>query len=1049
MVATDTGPRVRDAAEGAELARRLIAECKATRSEELDLGGLQLEELPAELLELTWLKRLWLGADKFSRETAVLIGRKRRNALQALPRAFGDALAQLELLDLGRNQIGDAGAAHLAGLKALTRLDLRDNGIGDDGAAHLAGLAALTSLDLSHNGIGADGATHLAGLKALTSLDLSFNEIGDEGAAHLAGLKALTSLDLRGIRRRGGNWISAAGAAHLAGLTALTSLDLSGNRIGADGAAHLAGLKALTRLSLRGNKIGAEGAAHLAGLTALTSLDLGGNRRLGGNEVGAEGARAILDAWGSRENAASAQHLDLTYNGDTDALLPQEILQTKRPAEILAAWKSRQLAEQSKEGVKPFNEAKLLIVGEEAVGKTSLLRYLSQAKPRIEGHAKTKGVDLVRWRLERQEAHKKWTLNAWDFAGQDTTFGTHQFFLTHRSIYLLVLTDRTENRRSYDEDLEKWLNTIRNRGGDSPVIVVINQSDEEKAKRVAAKTGKWGVTLDEEELREKVPNIVKILRTSCDANAYAARTISDLEDAIVDVLENAPQLDSIREPVPREWLRTKDRVIAEASDRKILPLSRYKEICQEPFREGVEPDALKGPAIEDPNLQRALLSMLSNLGVIVAYGLDEDASPTREKTLLDPNWLTDAFYSVLDSALIRDQHGEFSRSDLPLLLDEQAYPPKDHHFIVEMMMDGGIELAIPCGDRDADRYLMPQALDDKQPPIGSHIFDGEGVTRFRYRYRFLPPSFMPKFIVRTAARSYDPPHRWLTGVWLRINDCPVQVIESRVNNAPQIDISVAGPSENHWDTLRATREFMDQLHHDNPGAEPEPLVPLPDQPNLHVEVARLEKAAQHPKRGLDYALDVVGAERDYTVRELLEAGCYNRSEAKRPDESEPAEPQVDGNPSGRPAADGRKGVGWAAHWRVLSACALGVVFGLVFWLRNPLAIENQFDLGILSVLGGLAVALLMGFILMIVNFLFNPAFFYKRFILWLLPTVLASSWMLKAVAPALKRYFEDVPVLKDIDFGNIISDEHVYVVAGLIAFAIVADVVLQLFKKEK
>lgn len=51
---------------------------------------------------------------------------------------------------------------------------------------------------------------------------------------------------------------------------------------------------------------------------------------------------------------------------------------------------------------------------------------------------------------------------------------THRFFLTARSLYLLVLEDRRED----DHSVRDWLKTIRNRGADSPILVVINKSDE-------------------------------------------------------------------------------------------------------------------------------------------------------------------------------------------------------------------------------------------------------------------------------------------------------------------------------------------------------------------------------------------------------------------------------------------------------------------------------------------------------------------------------------------------------------------------------------------
>jgi internalin A len=58
-------------------------------------------------------------------------------------------------------------------------------------------------------------------------------------------------------------------------------------------------------------------------------------------------------------------------------------------------------------------------------------------------------------------------VNFWDFGGQEIMHATHQFFLSKRSLYILVLDGRK------DEKPEYWLKLIENFGGDSPVLVVI------------------------------------------------------------------------------------------------------------------------------------------------------------------------------------------------------------------------------------------------------------------------------------------------------------------------------------------------------------------------------------------------------------------------------------------------------------------------------------------------------------------------------------------------------------------------------------------------
>jgi hypothetical protein len=55
-------------AEGLAEARRRIAKAKRTGAEELDLGGLGLVEVPAELFEATQLKVLYLGLPKAAAE---------------------------------------------------------------------------------------------------------------------------------------------------------------------------------------------------------------------------------------------------------------------------------------------------------------------------------------------------------------------------------------------------------------------------------------------------------------------------------------------------------------------------------------------------------------------------------------------------------------------------------------------------------------------------------------------------------------------------------------------------------------------------------------------------------------------------------------------------------------------------------------------------------------------------------------------------------------------------------------------------------------------
>ncbi|MBK7538698.1 MAG: 50S ribosome-binding GTPase, partial [Myxococcales bacterium] len=186
------------------------------------------------------------------------------------------------------------------------------------------------------------------------------------------------------------------------------------------------------------------------------------------------------DAWCEIPRSETPQYLDLRNNGELASGLPPELLESTDAQAILAAYRRYREAGRRKT-LRPLNEAKLVVVGNEAVGKTSLIRYLVHGQPRDPDERKTPGtaihekIEVSTWSPHQSQVR----LNVWDFGGQEIMRGTFRFFLTERSLYLLVLEDRREDDRSIYE----WLEIIAQRGGDSPVIVVINKSDHDVPQR--------------------------------------------------------------------------------------------------------------------------------------------------------------------------------------------------------------------------------------------------------------------------------------------------------------------------------------------------------------------------------------------------------------------------------------------------------------------------------------------------------------------------------------------------------------------------------------
>jgi hypothetical protein len=240
--------------------------------------------------------------------------------------------------------------------------------------------------------------------------------------------------------------------------------------------------------------------------------------------------------------------------------------------------------------------------------------------------------------------------------------------------------------------------------------------------------------------------------------------------------------------------------------------------------------------------------------------------------ILDPNWLTKGIYTVLEQGELIRQHGEFSRNQLKDWLPADKYPPKFFDFILSMMQDKEIELCFPIETRGKDRFLVPEAL-----PVEGHdlsgLFSEDTCLRFSYHYDLLPRSLMPRFIVKTHAHSRKPPARWRTGVMLSVDNCFVHVEADPEKK--KVLLKVSGPANSRRAALGFARNALQEVHDINPRINPQPFVPLPDNPAVEESYEYLLELERDD--GSDYTYRPRGAVRKYTVEELLDGVRANDS----------------------------------------------------------------------------------------------------------------------------------------------------------------------------
>ena len=124
------------------------------------------------------------------------------------------------------------------------------------------------------------------------------------------------------------------------------------------------------------------------------------------------------------------------------------------------------------EGVDYLYEAKLLIVGEGGAGKTSLANKIINPDYELCEEDSTKGIEVLHWSFDRTDGNQ-FNVNIWDFGGQEIYHSTHQYFLTKRSLYLLVADTRKE-----DTDFYYWLNVIELLSDNSPILIIKNEKQD-------------------------------------------------------------------------------------------------------------------------------------------------------------------------------------------------------------------------------------------------------------------------------------------------------------------------------------------------------------------------------------------------------------------------------------------------------------------------------------------------------------------------------------------------------------------------------------------
>jgi internalin A len=405
-------------------------------------------------------------------------------------------------------------------------------------------------------------------------------------------------------------------------------------------------------------------------------------------------------------------------------------------------------------------EAKLLIIGEGDAGKTTLAKKIKSSDYQLQKEDSTQGIDISQWQFTLENG-EEFRVNIWDFGGQEIYHTTHQFFLTKRSLYALVVDNRKE-----DTDFYYWLNSVKLLSDNSPLLIIKNEQQDRQRE------------INERQLRGEFINLKETLSTNLAINKGLPEIITQIKHYI----SNLPHVGT---ELPKTWIKVREAL--EQNSHNYISLDEYLNLCEE-----------NGFKRREDKLQ--LSGYLHDLGVCLHFQEDELLIKT---VILKPTWGTDAVYKVLDNPQVKISQGRFTRDDLKNIWHEDKYSMMESE-LLRLMMNFKLCYEIPHSPKT---YIAPQWLTPNQP---DYTWDESDNLLLRYEYEFMPKGILTRFIVEMHGWIEEQSHVWKSGVILVKEGARAEVIERYLYHKGEIRIRVSGKWQRNL--LTTIRDGFSKIH---------------------------------------------------------------------------------------------------------------------------------------------------------------------------------------------------------------------------------------------
>lgn len=515
-----------------------------------------------------------------------------------------------------------------------------------------------------------------------------------------------------------------------------------------------------------------------------------------------------------------------------------------QPPEII-----QQYYDEDKEEINHF---KVIFLGYGTAGKThTIKRITNHGKLQDYDTRQTDGIDIYEETFVYDG--EKMTLSFWDFGGQDRMYSMHRCFLTERTCYVVVVSNRLHE--SLQDQAEYWLRNINIFAKKSSVIIAVNNTEQTYSEGV-----------NTEQLRKQFPEILL-----GDAVSYSAKCSQENEFNRVTnaILRQIHHLDSYKMEFPKSWAGMINEI--KNSQRNYLSKKEYRQICE-------------NNGVNSPDIRKWLLSWFHDLGYCFCNHIDSEGHELEDYQVIDPNWITTAMYRInhAHDALNGDEDYvneiDFEKGTIgPFVLSylindaflggksEQSYQRKEVDYILKVMRKFKLSYRISPA-----REFIP-ALCKYERPSNLDENESNGSMVYYIKYDYLPENIIHRLMISLYQNGHNLSTVWRYGFCFDYIDPKdtLRIIVEMDHGNDMLKLRILGKTaKDRWGWLRYMLEFIAQINsRTNCRAVEEYVEKKKDKQIAHLPLSSILKAKE---KGYSEIWSTDGGEYEsYSLEELI------------------------------------------------------------------------------------------------------------------------------------------------------------------------------------